>query len=297
MSLFKKVTILKVLPKIKKHNSITDAKTTYSLPAEKLLNAIYHTWQRDGNRKFTVTVKELKDLIGYKSDGNNVYFESILNELATVQEFRDFEFKGRKIEYTALQFLIPTIYKDKINEVEIEINEKVAAFLKQRNEYTLLELKYTQKFKTLYGLKIYQMFKRYQTMINKKPDIQIVKSLDELNDMFVTNFKSISEIERGIKRGITEIKKITGEDVYITKMKKEKSISFTWEYPLDLKIKNILTDHFVGTNERIDNQSVIKISLKESKYTALLDNNKTFQFTDDYIEIITHKIKTKEEAQ
>ena len=33
---------------IKKHNTLTDGRTTYSLTAEKLLNAVYHTWEREG---------------------------------------------------------------------------------------------------------------------------------------------------------------------------------------------------------------------------------------------------------
>ena len=54
------------------HNSLTDALTNYSVPAEKLLNAVYYLWQeQESENSFKVSIIELKQLIGWDANGNN----------------------------------------------------------------------------------------------------------------------------------------------------------------------------------------------------------------------------------
>jgi len=77
--------------------------------------------------------------------------------------------------------------------------------------YTPLDLEICNKFKTKYGLKIYEMYKRYYSLPNRegKGVGKIAKSIDELNQMLGTDYKTPSEMKRGLNRGIKEIEKIT----------------------------------------------------------------------------------------
>ena len=88
---------------IKKHNSITDGLTDYSLTAEKLLNAVYHTVEGfsedDRGLPFKVAISDLKSLIGMTSDGKNELVFDALKELQMPQSFRNFEYRGRGIKY------------------------------------------------------------------------------------------------------------------------------------------------------------------------------------------------------
>lgn len=213
---------------IKKHNSITDALTNYSLPAEKLLNAIYYTWQEVGSNSFDVPIVDLKKLIGMESDGNTEFLIEALKELRSTQSFRNFSYGGRDVKYHAGSFLSSlTIYKDNINFVKINIDPLIVSALQQRAGYTPLDLVIVEKFRTTYGLKIYQFYRRYKTLPNEGEVIK--KSLDDLNAYFGTSYKTLSELGRCIDRGIKEIKKITNEDIVVKKNSHEKVFEFSWK--------------------------------------------------------------------
>lgn len=213
---------------IKKHNSITDALTNYSLPAEKLLNAIYYTWQEVGSNSFDVPIVDLKKLIGMESDGNTEFLIEALKELRSTQSFRNFNYGGRDVKYHVGSFLSSlTIYKDNINFVKINIDPLIVSALQQRAGYTPLDLAIVEKFRTTYGLKLYQFYRRYKTLPNEGETIK--RSLDDLNEYFGTNYKTLSELGRCIERGVKEIKKITNEEIVIKKNPKEKMFEFSWK--------------------------------------------------------------------
>lgn len=216
---------------INKHNSLTDALTNYSVPAEKLLNAVYYLWQEEENRNnFKVSIIELKQLIGWDANGNNDAIIGALQELTTTQSFRNFEYKGREVKYHVGSFLSSlTVYKDNVNIVEVTIDPLIISALEQRIGYTRLDLAIIEKFRTSYGLKLYQLFRRYKTQLKEKDKPNIVKTLDELNEYFVTQHKSVSKIKECVVRGLKEIEKVTGEKITFKDEKYTKTFSFFWD--------------------------------------------------------------------
>lgn len=216
---------------IKKHNSLTDGRTTYSLTAEKLLNAVYHTWEREGVDTFTVPIADLKELIGMKSDGKNELIYDSLEELQMPQRFRNFEYKGRGIKYFSAPLLNRVIvFKDNQNFVELGIDPITVHALKIKAGYTPLELKIVEKFRTVGGYKLFQLFKRYEFLPNSTDSKigSITFSLKEMNDVLGTKYEHLSQLERVIQRGLNEIHKIADIDISVLGKKKEKEFAFAW---------------------------------------------------------------------
>lgn len=216
---------------IKKHNSLTDGHTTYSLTAEKLLNAVYHTWEREGVDTFTVPIADLKELIGMKSDGKNELIYDSLEELQMPQRFRNFEYKGRGIKYFSAPLLNRVIvFKDNQNFVELGIDPITVHALKIKAGYTPLELKVVEKFRTVGGYKLFQLFKRYEFLPNSTDSKigSITFTLEEMNDVLGTKYTYLSDIEKVIKRGLNEIKKVADIEISVMGKKKEKEFAFAW---------------------------------------------------------------------
>lgn len=216
---------------IKKHNTLTDGQTNYSLTAEKLLNAVYHTWEREGVDTFTVPIADLKELIGMTSDGKNELIYDSLEELQMPQRFRNFEYKGRGIKYFSAPLLCRVIvFKDNQNFVELGIDPITVHALKVKAGYTPLELKIVEKFRTVGGYKLFQLFKRYEFLPNSTDSKvgSITFTLDELNNVLGTKYAYLSDIEKVVKRGLNEIKKIADIEIYHLPKKKEKEITFAW---------------------------------------------------------------------
>lgn len=229
---------------LKKHNSITDGITDFSLPAEKLLNAVYHTWQEKGVDTFTVAIADLKALINYDSNNDEAFLE-YLKELQTLQQFRNFDYKGRQVKYISSSFLMSVvIWKDNQNFADVIINPIIVEALKQKAGYTPIELHIADKFKTIYGYKLWQMWRRYFYVPNKTHSkIGSYKlTLDELNEKLSTDFKFFSKAEEAVKRGVNEINAIltklgieeelnlvipTKED--LKKQKEDKHFQFHWK--------------------------------------------------------------------
>lgn len=253
---------------LKKHNSVTDAKTDYSLTAEKLLNAVYHTWQEKGVEKFDVSIVDLKELIGMTSDGKNELVYDALKELQTLQQFRNFDYKGRQVKYHSGMFLSSvTVWKDNQNYATIRIDEIIIEALKQQAGYTPIDLAIVEKFKTKYSYKIYQMWRRYFWMAHKNEFLGTFKlTLDELNEKLSTDFKFFSKAEEAVKRGVLEInalmKKLDKEErIYFTLPDKEKGkeryFDFYWtKLPSYLQTEAIFVEYM---RKNYIGQSVIRI--------------------------------------
>lgn len=216
---------------IKKHNSLTDALTDLNLTSEKLLNALYLTWEREGyeDKTMTIPIADLKNIVGYNSNNDDYLYES-LDQLTKSQRWRNFEYKGRGVKYHGGAFMSYTLYKDNYNYIDFNINPIVVSALKQKAGYTPLELKIVEKFITIGGYKLYQLFKRYEFLPNHTDSRtgEITFSVDELNNVLGTKYTYLSDIEKVIKRGLNEIKKIADIEIYHLPKKKEKEITFAW---------------------------------------------------------------------
>ncbi len=222
------------LPAIKKHNSLTDGyipKSSKQVLPDKLLNALYYKYEREGNR-FVMSLQELKQLLGLKSDGNIERIYEAIGILRHPVAVRNFTYKGKKAKWASVSFLKEAVrWVEKENYIEFEISDMMIEVLKQKVGYTELDLSICSQFKTKYGLKIYEMYKRYyRTENNQDIKLGIVKKdIDELNKKFGTNYNTPSGLLRGIKRGLKEIEKITKEKIECFYDKKEKFFVFFWQ--------------------------------------------------------------------
>ena len=228
---------------IDKHNALTDGfipKTGKAILPDKLLNALYWKYQQNGE-EFEISMSELRSLLGLKNskDDNRIY--SALHQLAIPMQVRNFMHKEKNIIWALVSFINEaTRRKESQNYINIKISEQMLSVLEQKQGYTILDIKTCNKFKTKYGLKIYEMYLRYYHLPNKEGSGvgKIAKSLDELNSMFGTNYKHPSKLLNmkltntqtiaPINRGITEIEKITGELISCFYHKAEKKFIFGW---------------------------------------------------------------------
>ena len=254
---------------IKKHNALTDAKTgRLSLRSDKLINALYLLHVREGE-SFKVSVTELRDLLELKSGKYGTDIDSRLKEIRD----HSIEFKNVKLSLGDYSYYVDSfihhfgIKRGARNFYEIKISGKFIEAFKQKMGYTPLDLEICNKFKTKYGLKIYEMYKRYYSLPNRegKGVGKIAKSIDELNQLLGTNYKTPSEMKRGLNRGINEIEKITKETIGCFYNKLEKKFIFAWhqkeKYP-KLRIPynriNELIDWYLKHNKELKINSIPK---------------------------------------
>ncbi len=224
------------LPAIKKHNSLTDGyipKSAKQVLPDKFLNALYYKYEQEVN-KFVMSIQEIKQLLGLKSDGNIERIYEAIGILRHPVVVKDFTYKGKKAKWASVSFLKEAVrWVEKENYIEFEISDMMIDVLKQKVGYTELNLEVCSQFKTKYGLKIYEMYRRHYKMNSKTREVK--KELDELNKKFGTAYKSPSGMLRGIRRGLKEIEKITGETIECTYDKLQKVFVFSWnkkpEYP------------------------------------------------------------------
>ena len=216
---------------IKKHNSLTDALTDLNLTSEKLLNALYLTWEREEyeDKTMTIPIADLKTIVGYDSKDDELFYES-LDQLTKSQRWRNFEYKGRGVKYHGGAFMSYTLYKDNRNYIDFNINPIVVSALKQKAGYTPLELKVVEKFRTIGGYKLFQLFKRYEFLPNSTDSKigSITFTLEEMNNVLGTKYAYLSDIEKVIKRGLNEIKKVADIEISVMGKKKEKEFAFAW---------------------------------------------------------------------
>jgi len=180
-----------------------------------------------------MSIQELKQLLGLKSDGNIERIYEAIGILRHPVAVKDFSYKGKKAKWASISFLKEAVrWVEKENYIEFEISDMMIEVLKQKVGYTELDLTICSQFKTKYGLKIYEMYKRYYKMEESSKDVNlgiVKKTLEELNKKFGTSYKTPSGLLRGIKRGLKEIEKITGEKIECFYDKEEKFFVFFWK--------------------------------------------------------------------
>lgn len=271
---------------IKKHNSITDALTALSLPAEKLLNALYHTWESEGYEDtiMTLPIADLKALIGYNSNNDDALLE-YLKELTFSHLWRNFEHKGRGVKYHAGPFMSFTVWKDTQNHIDFKIDSIVVSAIKEKAGYTPLELQIVEKFNTKTGYKLYQLWRRYYTLPNNEAPLPILpedgkmekgvinKTFAEMNAYLGTNYVHASQLARTMQRGLDEIEKITKEKIVLAIDKRSKTFSFKWIRPVEAKvyvegveITNEILPRFL---QQLDNRAAGEEGIKEIKKAAI----------------------------
>lgn len=264
---------------LKKNNAVTDAKNgELSLGAMKALDVILQSYHENKDKKILMELSFLRKKLGLTN--NNDYVERIksyIMELKLPFELRDFNDleSGKRVEWALTSFLNDVkSYKDTQHLIEMNISDNFIDYMVDKAGYTSIDLELSRKFKTKYGYKIYEMYLRYYSIPNKQDNKigQIKKSLEELNDKFGTNHKHKSKMFEGIKRGINEILKLTGEEVYCEYDLINKKFIFYW-------MKNY---------EKIESKCIIPIARLDEIIDWIIDHNKS-----EIKNIKSYKLKIK----
>ena len=220
---------------LRKNNAITDAKNgELSLGAMKSLDIILQVYQENKEVKIQLELSYLRKKLGLQN--NNDYVDRIkiyLMELKLPFELRDFNDlkSGKRVSWALTSFLHDVkSFKDTQHLVEINISENFIDYMIEKAGYTNIDLSLSQKFKTKYGYKIYEMYLRYYSMPNKidKRLGTIKKDMNELNDKFGTKHKHASKMLEGINRGLKEITSLVGENIYCFYDKSYRQFVFSW---------------------------------------------------------------------
>jgi hypothetical protein len=148
-------------------------------------------------------------------------------------ELRNFEYKGRGIKWFSSPFLQEAkIYTDDKNYIEIKLSDTLIEGLKQKKHFTTIDLATSNKFKTKYGIVIYEIYLRYKNAKRDEIPLELTYqdfSLDELNKKFGTTHKFISKMLEGIERGLKEIENITSVKITVNWIENIKEFRFVWE--------------------------------------------------------------------
>ena len=230
---------------IKKHNSLTDGyipKPPRQVLPDRLLNALYYKFEKEGE-VFRITMPELKRLLGLPNEKNDNRIYEAIRILQAPIVIRDFRYKDKEVAWLSAPFLTRVYrWKEKINEFEFYIDPMVIEAIKQKGGYTPLDINICNRFRTKFGLKLYEMFRRYANLPNNRSEIDsqaigvVAKTLDELNNMFGTSYSSPSKLFTSkkiknlppINRALKEIEKVTGEVYHCFYDKDSKNFIFTW---------------------------------------------------------------------
>ncbi len=275
---------------IHKNNALTDGNIPdRKVIANKLVNALYFKYDQEG-ANFKIAINDLANLLGMTSNSGKTK-QMIADGIKILQqpiELRNFEYKGRGIKWLSAPFLSEaTIYTDDKNYIEIQLSDKLLQGLKQKKHYTTIDLSVSNKFKTKYGLVIYEIYLRYKNAPRDEVPIQLTYqdfSLDELNEKFGTNYKFISQMQRSIERGLKEIENITSVKITVNWIENIKEFRFIWEREKQTRkfmtdelafIKHIRTQYFNEFLLEIENYRTKKftgkIALKCTEEGYLVD--------------------------
>ncbi len=256
---------------IKKNNALVDG----NLPdrkvlANKLVNVLYSSYEKKGN-EFSITIPVLLRSLNMASDsGNNrKKIKETIKFLQYPIELRNFEYNGKGIEWLSAPFLSRAkIEKGNSTLIHFKLDDELIEGLKQKEQYTVIDINLSNKFRTKYGIVIWEMYLRYKNQnragVPENWTYQTF-SLEALNKKFGTKYKHVSEMKRSVERGLKEIKKITDKDITITFDKNQNKFVFFWEK--EKQIQDYLADERSFINymrKNYVNQDVLKATDKNT---------------------------------
>ena len=294
----KKMTILEKaklqhFEMLRKNNAVTDAKNgELSLGAMKSLDVILQIYHEKQEPKIYLEISYLRKKLGLER--NNDYVDRIKSYLLELKlpfelrDFRDIE-TGKKISWALTSFLHDVkSYKESQHLVEINISESFIEYMIDRAGYTSIDLSLSKKFKTKYGYKIYEMYRRYYSMPNKvdKNTGFIHKNINELNAKFGTKHKHASKLLEGINRGLKEIYFLTEEKILCEYDRSIKKFTFSWlrdAEKIDSKciIPNVRLEEFIDWviehgKTKIENMKTYRSKIKHLILNNTLDDCESF---------------------
>ena len=243
---------------------------------QKLVNVLYFNYETQG-AEFTIHLKDLcKQLDISNQTRNHLRVKDSLRILKQPIELRNFNDKqGRKLKWYLGSFLDKAkVFEDTMDYVTIRLDEDLIEGMKQHKHYTRIDIETSNKFKTKYGIVIWEIYLRYKNAKRDGVPTEVTYqdfSLDELNGKFGTDYKYISQMERSIKRGLQEIQKITDKDIAVNWIDTDKKFRFMWEREKETErfmtdelafIKYIRTQYFNEFLLEIENYKTKKFTGK-----------------------------------
>ena len=262
---------------INKNNILTDSKLPDSaVLTQKLVNVLYSNYETQGT-EFTIHIKDLcKQLDISNQTRNHLRIKDSLKILKQPIELRNFnDKKGRKLKWYLGSFLDKAkVFEDSMDYVTIRLDEDLIEGMKQHKHYTKIDIEISNKFRTKYGIVIWEMYLRYKNAKREEtPDNLTYQmfSLDELNSKFGTNYKYISQMERSINRGLIEVEKITGTKIAVKWQVIFNKFGFFWKREKETErfmtdelafIKYIRTQYFNEFLLEIENYKTKKFTGK-----------------------------------
>jgi len=195
-----------------KRNEITRGADYYSLNAKKCFNAIYYLYQK--NRKITtqhtqtkLRYSSLRKIMNLQKDNN--YVEVINNAIEELQstliKLNNFELDGKKYKWYSTKFLNDAhVEKDKEIFVTLEISTFFKKMMIANLGFTELDLvKYLNKFRTKYAMKIYEYLKSFEGYkYLDVPQSHMIKLLGLENSKSYSNYANLKQL---VERQLIEI--------------------------------------------------------------------------------------------
>ena len=219
---------------IKKSNVLTDGYLPDSVVlTEKLVNVIYSNYIKNGTT-FKIAIKDLCHQLNISNQTkNHTRIKDSILILAQPIMLKNYEKRdGTKVKWSIGNFLKAEILEDTRDYIDFKIDDDLVYAMEQLKQYTVIDINTSNKFKTKYGITIWQMYLRYKNQpragVPKEITYQTF-SIEELNKKFGSNYKTKSEIKRCIDRGLKEIKKITDKDIAVKWQKDLKEFGFFWK--------------------------------------------------------------------
>lgn len=227
-----------------KSNALTEAKTgELRLFDDKMINILYYLIENTQENILKLNLLDIKKLLGIKS---NDYIDLILQSLERLDNkkisLRNINYKGRDIDWIRSSVIKEMIlYSDSRSNLEIEVSRTLIEGLKQKSNFTPLDLNICNQFQTKYGLKLYELYKRYENfttnhhLLMKENESCFLISIDDATDRFGNSFKYASKWKEAFNRGLKEIKQIADVEINMFYIKREKVFIFFWTRP-DLNV-------------------------------------------------------------
>ena len=146
---------------INKNNILTDSKLPDSaVLTQKLVNVLYSNYETQG-AEFTIHLKDLcKQLDISNQTRNHTRIKDSLRILKQPIELRNFnDKKGRKLKWYLGSFLDKAkLFEDSMDYVTIRLDEDLIEGMKQHQQYTKIDIETSNKFKTKYGIVIWEIY-------------------------------------------------------------------------------------------------------------------------------------------
>ena len=242
---------------IHKRNEILRGTDLYSLNGKRCFNAIYYIYQKhrsyfkrfeDRNINFIVLkFSTLRELMNLQNDNNYVeIIENAIKELqTTLIELNNWTnpIDGKTYKWYSTKFINDAkIYREDTISVHIEISTLFRQLMRDQMNFTSLDIiKYLNRFRTKYAMKIYEYLKSfggYKYIDITQKHMMKLLALEENHQ----TYKHYSKLKQLIERQLKEIAKKTDlADVRLVNSKvlsKEKKFRIIINPKARKKVKN-----------------------------------------------------------